>query len=177
MRRFSVRRFGFAARVFCCSFLVTTAGYAFAQELHVPADGRLQSLSALYQGDVPSNIAGICSQRFPDTHSEWDLAVNRFNARNKVQLAELEVLQAQILSALKSGHRGPLDVDTWAAVVNARSEQNAFVGYMLAPLSDLEAQAYCDQTRKSYGQEVIDEASLNTARKAAAAAIEDLGKR
>lgn len=174
MNEFPVGRYARKVRLFCLPFLVTTAGQTSAQELHVPADARLHNLSALYQRDVPANVAGICSQRFAATHNDWDLTVSGFKARNKVQLAELDVLQARILSALKTGHPGPLDIDTWAAVVNARSEQQLLVGYMLAPLSDRDAQSYCDQARKSFSEEVIDEETLKTARAAVAAAVEDL---
>jgi hypothetical protein len=177
MRSPSFRSFARTARVVCCSLLGATAGYVCAQELHVPNDDRLRQLSMVYQEDVPAYIASTCSQRFHDTQKDWDAAIGHFNGSNKVQLAELKGLQGQLVSALKAGHVGPLDVDTWAAVANARMELNATIGSMMAPLNDQEAQSYCDQTLKSYGQEVIDEASMNTARKAAAAAIEDLSKR
>ena len=177
MRRSSVRGFALTANVVCCSILGVTAGFVSAQELHVPNDVRLRQLPTVYQEDVPSYIASTCSQRFHDTQKDWDGAIGHFKGSNKVQLAELKGLQGQLVSALKAGHVGPLDVDTWAAVANVRMELNATIGTMMAPLNDQEAKSYCDQTLKSYGQEVIDEASMNAARKATAAAIEDLGKR
>ncbi len=176
MTRSSVRSFAGKAKVICCLLLGATIGHICAQELRVPNDGRLRQLSMVYQEDVPSYIASMCSQRYHDTQKDWDLAIARFKGHNEAQLAELKGLQAQLVSALKAGHVGPLDIDTWAAVANARMELNAEIGTMMAPLNDQEAQSYCDQTLKSFGQEVIDETTMGAARKAAAAAIEDLGK-
>ena len=165
-----------SSKALCFSLLVSATSGVLAQQFHVPPDARLHGLSALYQGEVPANVAGICSQRFEATHDDWDLAVHRFNGRNQVQLAELDALQARILAALKAARAGSPDIDTWAAIVNARSEQQLVVAYLLAPLSDQEARSYCDQARRSLGETVVDDASLGTARAATAAAIEDLGK-
>ena len=176
MRKLFVQAATFATKFICCSLIVTTGESTFAQDLHISADSRLQGLWALYPEDDALNFAGICSQRYPQTHGDWDEVVGSFNARNSTQLAKLRAMQAQLLAALKAGRSGPIDVDLWATVLNARIERSAVASNMLASLGDEQAQHYCDDTRKMFAHEEIDEDSLKTARAATAAAVEDLGK-
>ena len=110
------------AALLCCSILAVISTAAAAQELRIASDPRLRNLALLYQGDMVENLAGLCSQRYPKTGNEWNRVLPVFKARNKAQLDELKALQSQLFDALKKGQPGSFDLNTWATIINARTE-------------------------------------------------------
>lgn len=149
---------------------------AFAQELHVPSDERLHGLSALYASDAVGIVSDVCVQRFSQTRSDWEQTTIQWRHNNQDSIAELGQLQSAVGGALRAARPVSVDVDTWAAIVNARVEWVATVYQMLAPLDDIQAKPYCDAARLGFSHDLIAATDMAQARKAAAAAVEDLRK-
>ena len=155
---------------------MTVATTAFAQDLRVPADGRLHGLSALYGADAVGIVADVCVQRFPETRSDWEHAVQLWHQENASALAELDRLQAELGRALRTTRPASVDVDTWAAIVNARFEWIGTVYQMLAPMGDAQAKPYCESARVGYARLPIDSDTMSQARTAVTGAVADLGQ-
>lgn len=156
------------------AFMSATA--AFAQDLRIPADGRLHGLSALYGADAVDIVADVCIARFPQTRSDWGQTVQLWKSNNVNALAELGRLQAELGTALRATRPASVDVDTWAAIVNARFEWIGTVYQMLAAMGDIQAKPYCEFARADYARQMIDSGTLSEAGTAVAAAVADLGQ-
>ena len=147
-----------------------------AQDLRVPSDGRLHDLSALYGADAVDIVADVCIQRFPQTRSDWGQTVQVWKRNNVDALAALGRLQAELGTALRATRPASVDVDTWAAIVNARFEWIGTVYQMLAPMGDIQAKPYCESARADYARQMIDSDTMSQAETAVAAAVADLGE-
>jgi len=148
----------------------------FAQDLRVPADGRLSDLSYLYAEEGVGVVADVCKRRFSQTQTDWDQALQKWHGNNRDSIGELNRLQATIGSALKANRPSVASVDTWAAIVNARFEWIGTVYQMLAPMSDAQAKKYCDDARVGFAHDPIAPDALSHAKTAASAAVEDLAR-
>jgi len=162
---------GTSSLLFFCAIAVLPCSIALANPASSEVRLDTDAMSIIYQERVALEIWNVCVQRFPKARPGWDVALARWQGRNKQALDELRRMKTTIDLALRSSVTTASGQENWTLILTAQDRADFLVLKLMAPLDDASALVYCGDAKSRYSDEILDSANLADARSATDAAL------